>query len=345
MQITIKDIASRANVSTATVSRVINNSPIVKAETKKKVITAIQELNYQPDFIARSMVKKRTYSIGLIVGRLGNHFFAETAEVIIKVAERYNCHVNVYVTEEKPGKTEQYIDLLINRRVDGILIGSAFTNTSLKRLDENNIPYVLYNRKTCHENAEFVISDNFKGAFEAVNHLIRLGHQRIGIIHGPEMFETVKEKIDGYHKALAVNRLNKYSHLNQAVNFLSTKIEIPKVLNDMMDSSIKPTAIFSTSDFIALELIDYLNDKNIKVPRDVAVVGFDNILLSAHSLIELTTISTRTEEVARLAAERLMEKIEQKNKTESVPCQLKLEPKLIIRKSCGFMENSSLTNI
>lgn len=336
MQITIKDIARRANVSTATVSRVINNNPFVKVANKKKVMSAIKEMNYNPNLIARSMVKKRTFSIGLIIGSLSNPYYAESAEIIIKVAERYNFHVNVYVTDETKGKTEEYIDILINRRVDGALIGSALEDTSLQKLEENHIPYVLYNRKTNDDNNDYVIADNFKGTFDAINHLIQLGHKKIGIIHGPDMFVTVKDKIKGYYKALDNFGLKKYDNFVEGVNFFNTDIGVHNALTNMMSKKIKPTAIFTTSDYIALGVMNDLHKHNIHVPKDIALIGCDNIKLSGHSLIELTTIDTRSEEISRFAAEKLLQKIEDKDAVKkSHPWCLKLETKLIIRKSCG----------
>lgn len=346
MQVTIKDIALKAGVSTATVSRVVNKSPLVKEVTKKKVLDMIKELNYQPDLIARSMVKKRTFSIGLIVGVLGNPFFAETAEIIIKTIERFDFHVSVYVTEEKEEKMEEYIDLLINRRVDGVLIGSVFKGTSLDKLDKNNIPYVLYNRKGDHPNADYIIHDSFKGAFAAVSHLIHLGHKRIGIIHGPDKFDTVQDRISGYQEALKTFGLKQYEHFVQGIDFVNTGTEVPKVLENMLSNKVKPTAIFTTADYIALDAMDYLVKNNINIPKDLALIGIDNIRLSGHSLIQLTTVGLRAEEMAKLAAEKLMQKIEEKDRydqQEIVPWRIKLEPELVIRKSCG-VENKISDN-
>ncbi|MCM3712552.1 LacI family DNA-binding transcriptional regulator [Halalkalibacter oceani] len=339
MQVTIKDIAVKAGVSTATVSRVVNNNPFVKESTKKKVLQAIEELDYQPDLIARSMVMKRTFTVGLIVGNLGNPFFAETAEVIIKIVERYNCHVNVYVTDEKKEKVTEYIDLLVNRRVDGVIIGAAFKDTSFENLEKNNIPYILYNRKTDQDDTDYVIHDSFKAAYTAVKHLIQLGHKRIGIIHGPNKFNTVQDRISGYYAALNEYGLKAYDHFIRSVDFTNTKTEVPKVLDEMRSKKVKPTAIFTTADHIALDALNYLTKQHVAVPDDIALIGVDNISLSGHSLIELTTVGIRAEEMAQLAAEKLMQKIEDKNRassaSNSLPFRITLEPELVIRNSCG----------
>lgn len=337
MKVTIKDIAKKANVSIATVSRVVNQNPFVKEETKEKVLKVIKELDYHPDLIARSMVKQRTFSIGLIVGGLGNPFFAETAEVIIKTAEKFNCHVNVYVSEEKSEKMEQYIDLLITKRVDGVIIGSVFQNTSLEKFEKVGIPYVLYNRKNNRENADFIVQDNSKGAYEVVSHLIKLGHKRIGLIHGPLIFDTVEGRIEGYYEALKAFNLKAYDHLSQAVDFMKAEEQVPIVMEKMFAGNIKPTAIFTTADYLALDAMDYLINNGYQVPKDVAVAGFDNIRLSRHSLIGLTTVGVRAEEMARLAVEKLMQKIESKeHPQDEEPWKIKLQPELVIRKTCGY---------
>ncbi|GAX88556.1 LacI family DNA-binding transcriptional regulator [Effusibacillus lacus] len=339
MNSTIVDIAKKAGVSTATVSRVINNYPFVKESTRKKVLKVIDELNYYPDLIARSMVKGRTYNIGLIVGGLGNPFFAETAEVIVKTAERYNCHVTLCVTEEKPWKMAEYIDLLITKRVDGVIIGSVFKDDPISRLRDSKIPYVLYNRRNGHEDADYIVQDNVKGSFEAVKHLIQLGHTRVGILHGPLAFDTVEGRVAGYRQALDAFKLKTFDHFVHEIDFSEPENKVQQAMDKMFGGKIKPTAIFTTADFLALDAMEYLLNKNYRVPEDVALASFDNLRLSGHSLISLTTVGQRAEEMARLAVERLMQKIENKlngNESEAIsPWKITLQPELVIRRSCG----------
>ncbi|MBP1932638.1 LacI family DNA-binding transcriptional regulator [Ammoniphilus resinae] len=338
MNSTILDIAKLAGVSTATVSRVLNNYPFVKEQTRNKVLEAIEALNYYPDLVARSMVKGRTYNIGLIVGTLGNPFFAETSEVIIKTAEMYKCHVTLCVSEENETKLSEYVDLLCNKRVDGLIIGSIFKGVTIPRLKSSNIPYVLYNRKNVFEDADYVIQDNFQAAYEAVNHLVRLGHRKIAILHGPQVFDSVAERLEGYYKALQDAKLKTYDHFHQEVHFEKVDADLESSMNRMMEDKNRPTAIFATADFLALAAIEYLMNKGYRIPEDVAIVGFDNLRLSGHSMIGLTTVGQRAEDMARLAVERLMQKIEQTvtgNSSEEDSWKIRLKPELIIRRSCG----------
>jgi LacI family transcriptional regulator len=334
---TILDIAKTVGVSPSTVSRVVNNYPFVKESTRNKVLKAIQEMNYYPDLIARSMVKKRTFSIGLVIGGLGNPFFAETAEVIIKAAERYNCHVNLYVTEEKREKMAEYIDLLITRRVDGVIVGSVFKDDPLINLKNSQVPYVLYNRRNGHKDADYIIQDNFKGAFDAVSHLVRLGHTRIAILHGPLSFDTVEERVAGYLHALKTYKLKKNMHFIQEVDFIEVKTTVDEAMKKIFAEKIKPTAILTTADFLAFDAMEFLINNDYRVPEDIALIGFDNIRLSGHGLIGLSTVGQRAAEMSQLAVERLIQKIESKEMghKELEPWRIKLQPELVIRRSCG----------
>ncbi|MET3507617.1 LacI family DNA-binding transcriptional regulator [Halalkalibacter oceani] len=338
---TMKDIAKKAGVSTATVSRVINNYPFVKERTKKKVQEAIDQYKYYPDLIARSMIKKRTFTIGLIVGGLDNPFFAESAECIVKEASKFDSHVMLYVNEEKSSKMAEYISFLIAKRVDGIIIGSMYKDDHrlIEQLDHSQIPYVLYNRKNKRKQVDYIVQDNYKGAFEAVSHLIRLGHKRISMIYGSSESETVESRFEGYHKALTVNGLKVYPHLMHEVGFKNIETKVREAIRVMYSDKIKPTAIFTSADFIAMEAMEGLSELGYRVPEEVAIVGFDNIRLSGHSFIGLTTVNQAVEEMSKLAVERLMQKIdEQENNlppSELNAWQIKLSPQLIIRKTCG----------
>jgi LacI family transcriptional regulator len=337
MNSTIWDIAKITGVSASTVSRVVNNYPFVKETTRKKVLQAIEELNYYPDLVAKSMKKGRTYNIGLIVGGLRNPFFAETSEVIVKTAEKYNYHVTLCVTEEKALKVKEYINLLIKMRVDGVIIGSISNDAPINRLRDSKIPYVLYNRRNEHKDSDYIIQDNSKGAFDAVSHLINLGHKRIGMLHGPLSFDTVEGRTAGYYEALNTYKLKQYDHFVQEVDFVEAETKVEQAVNKMFDNKIKPTAIFTTADILALDAMEVLMRYGYRVPKDVAMVGFDNIRLSGHSLIGLTTVGHRAAEMARLAAERLVQKIEYKDNNDHPldPWNITLQPELMIRRSCG----------
>jgi LacI family transcriptional regulator len=336
-----KDVAKIAGVSQATVSRVMNMPEKVKPKTRDKVLQAMEQINYYPDSIARSMKNRRTFNIGLIIGGLSNPFFAETAEIIIKTARKHNCHVTLCVTDENPFKMDESINLLISKRVDGVIIGSVGMDDPVYRLKNHNIPYVLYNRRKNQEDADYVIQDNLKGGFEAVSHLITLGHTKIGILHGPIAFDTVEERTKGYFEALSKNNLVTYDHFIHEIDFSDSENKVHQAMEVMFNEGVKPTAIFTTADFLALDAIEYLMEHNYRIPEDIALVGFDNTKISGHSLIGLSTVGQQAGEMARLAVERLMIRIDYKGGQEDItgdlesPWKVKLQPELIIRKTCG----------
>ncbi|WP_416148700.1 LacI family DNA-binding transcriptional regulator [Salipaludibacillus sp. HK11] len=337
MSPTIKDIAKKAGVSIATVSRVINNYPFIKGATKQKVNNVIEELNYYPDLIARSMIKKSTSNIGLIVGGLDNPFFAESAEIIIKAAEQYNCYVTLYSNEEDEEKLNRYIELLVQKRVDGVIIGSVYKESTLDLLNKSKIPYVFYNRRNRDKNTDYIIQDNHKSGFDATSHLISLGHTKIAMLHAAIHSDVVENRLKGYYDALKASGLKNYDHFVQEVGFRKIKPKVKQAIDELLEAKVKPTAIVASADFIALEVMENLVQKSFKVPDDIALVGFDNIHVSSHSLIGLTTVSQRVEEMSQLAVDRLMQKIEaRKNEEEdTTPWKIKLQPKLIVRKTCG----------
>jgi LacI family transcriptional regulator len=336
-KVNLKDVATYAGVSYATVSNVIHGKNIVKEETKCKVLKAIETLNYYPDLIARSMKKGRTFNIGLIVSDLSNPFYAESSKVIVKTAEKYNCHVTLCVTEEKTSKMDEYIDLLITMRVDGVIIGSYLKTDSFERLRKNDIPYVLFSRKDRDGECDFIVLNNVKGAQDAVSHLIQLGHKRIGLIHGPTQFDTMEGRVKGYYQAMNAHKMKVHSDFIQEVGINEMETNLEPLINKMFEKEMKPTAFFATGDHLALDAMEILIQKNLRVPEDVALVGFDNIRFSGHSFIGLTTVGHRAIEMASLATERLMQKIENKDNPEflSKPWQITLDPELIIRRSSG----------
>lgn len=334
---TIVDIAREAKVSTATVSRVINNHPHVSPKTRSKVIEVMEKSNYQPDLIARSMVKKRSNNIGLIVGSLSNPFYAETSQLITSVANQYHSHVTLCCTgdDDSPVEQEKFISFLSQRRVDGIIIGS------IRRQDEKllellkQVPCVLYNKRLDSGHMDYVVLDNKNGAFQAVQHLIEAGHTRIGFLHGPTaLSSTSYERYQGYMETMNKYNLSVREEWVHEIHYHRAKKEIPRSIQIMMSSRYKPTAIFATMDWMALIALGFLSDNGYRIPDDIAVVGFDNIDMASLGFIQLTTVEQRKEEMARLAIERLMQKIDNPESANGT-FQIVLKPNLVKRNTCG----------
>lgn len=338
MALTTKDVAQRAGVSQATVSRVLNNHHYVNEETRKKVLQAIEELDYQPNLLARSMALQKTNALGLVVSDLTNPFYGEIAKSIIIRAKKFGYDVIICNPEGEGEDQDQdqqstYLDFLQQRRVDGIIFTSVkFKDKTVERLINSNFPCVFCNRRLKLKKASFISSDNKKGARMAVEHIIALGHKRIGFISGPSHFSTALERFEGYmevinENGLAVdNQLVKQGHFNQQYAYVATK--------EMLNISHPPTGLFVSNDLMALAAMEAVLDSGLRIPEDIALVGYDDIDISRHRKIQLTTVAQQKEKMGQLAVDEMLDMLS-KDTTQLKPAHIYLEPKLIIRETCG----------
>lgn len=331
MRVTVNDIARAANVSQSTVSRVLNNYPQINEATRQKVLDAIEKLNYTPDSVARSMITKKTNTIGLIVGDISNPFFAESAKIIIEKAQKFGYDVIISNTNHDDANLEHAIQTLINKRVDGILISSAYKKyTKIQELNESGIPVVLFINKTDDESSNYVVLDNEKGARLAINHLVQLGHKEIAFVSGPFKYSAIYERYLGYKAALKEYGLElKEDYVfNQELMSENTYYFV----NNLLSMKNKPTAFFAASDQVALTIMDAAENNHLNVPEDISVVGFDNMSISANQFIGLTTISQQKEKMSQIALEKLILLIEKRDTVET-PIRITLDPELIVRKT------------
>lgn len=331
---TIKDIARIAGVSNATVSRVISNAPNVKKETREKIQKIIEEHNYYPNILARGMRKNKTTSIGLLLADINNPFYAETAKTIIETANSRNYSIILCTTNNDMNQQLKYINLLLQRKVDGFIFASVhWKDPTLQTVANSGTPFVLYNRKTSKSDEHsYVVLDNELGAFIAVEHLYKLGHRRIGLISGPNIFSTGRERTSGYIKALQKFGIYYDSKISVQGRY-SSKRSFDATIN-LITAKDPPTAIFASNDLMALSVLEAVSSYGLKVPQDIAVVGFDDIEVSSHSLIQLTTVSQEPNVMADIALDSLLKIID--NEYPQKPIQLVLKPKLVIRKTCGM---------
>jgi LacI family transcriptional regulator len=328
------DVARKAGVSQSTVSRVLNNYPHIKEETKKKVLSAIKELNFTRDEIARSLAEKKTRTIGLIIGDITNPFYAESSSIIMKRANDQNYDVIISYTDYQNDNLDQAIQTLIGKRVDGIIIGSINrSNKKIKELYQSGFPIILYNSPVDdYEQSNFVVLNNERGAYLATEHLIMLGHQRIAFVSGPDRFLNLYHRHIGY-----VNALKKYNiPYNESLVYKGelTFQEIITFVITRLFTHNRPTAIFAGSDQIALAIMDAAAKQGLRMPDDLSIIGYDNINFSANHLISLTTVSQNIVTMASLALENLLLLIEGNEEMER-SIQIELAPELIIRKTTG----------
>jgi DNA-binding LacI/PurR family transcriptional regulator len=336
---TIYDVAEKAGVSIATVSKVINNTGRISDKTRKKVISVIDELNYYPSFVASALTGKRTQTLGLLMPNLANPFYAELARGMEDRAEEQNYSIVMCSTDYKAEKEQKYVSLLVRKRVDGFIITAGFNNVDLiKELIEHKIPIVLINYNIARASLNSVSVDDYAGGYQAVAHLAELGHKRIAMI--AETVQSSAERIRGYKGALKHFELvydeKLYTEAKATVENGRKETEKLLALEE------PPTAIFAFNDILAIGAIEAVRKLGLSVPEDISIIGFDNTILSKYCSPSLTTMSQPLDEIGHQAVDLLVEEIESR-KTQKQRIMLSAE--LIIRESTGPMKQKQVNEI
>lgn len=334
---TIKDIAGIAKVSPTAVSMALNDRPRIGHETRKRILRIAKDLNYQPNFVARSLVSKRSHTIGLIITTIMNPFYPELAKGIEDKAMELGYNI-ILCSTNYDLKLEKYcINTLRSKGVDGIIFSSVEINDpNIKPLIEDHYPFILVNRRIhnrfLNKKADYIALDNFSGGYMAMEHLYKLGHRRIGIIVGSLNTSTAVERTGGAKKLLKDYGLKLEPNLIMECNF--SKELAYHATKKFLSMKTPPTAIFAENDYMALGVREALLDSGLKIPENMALVGFDDIASTALRGVEITTVSQKKYEMGALAVKILIDKL--KNETPTMVNQIILEPELIIRNSCGY---------
>lgn len=331
---TILDVAKKAGVSSATVSHVINNSRFVAPATRERVLNAISSLGYRRDGIARSLRRSQTGTIGLIISDLSNPFFSDIIRGVEDTVYSYGQDYNVILcnTEENEEKERLYLDVLLEKRVDGIVMAPAGGNHAyLRDLAAGGFPIVFVDRWLPGINVDAVVVDNYDAAYRIVTHLIGLGHRRIAIMVAQLGSSAITERIEGYRAALAAAALP----FNSDYVFRSTSS-----IDDgcaaglrLLDTVPRPTATFGTNNFVTIGMMNALAQRGLRCPEDLAVVGFDDFPWASAFYPRLTTVAQPGYELGHTAADLLFQRIA--NKHTGPPGKTILSTTLRIRESCG----------
>lgn len=329
---TIEDVAKLAGVSIATVSRVINNLGGVREETKKKIKNAIEELNYIPNQVARSMVKKKTKTIGVIIPDIRNPFFPLLVSGIEQSAREKGYFTMLSNTNESVDIEIETLKIFQERGVDGLIVTTADENGKhLKEIIESGIPIVAVDRQIKQFEIDTVLVGNYDGAYQATRHLIYQGHKEIAIICGPLNTTPGLERFNGYKRALQDYNLEINSKWILQGDFReSSGYELTKKLFKTSDHI--PTAIFSSNNLMTLGCIKAIQDMGLCIGKDISLVGFDDIEVATFINPKLTVISRPMEKLGEVAFELLYERMS--NKTFLNKRQYVLSPELVIRGSC-----------
>jgi LacI family transcriptional regulator len=329
---TIKEIAEIANVSPMTVSRALNNRHSVRGATRKKILKIASQLGYMPNRIARSLVSKKSDLISLIVADISNPFFAEISRGIEDRAREKGYSVIFSSTDDDAKNLASCVRTMREVGVDGFIIAAVFLKEPVvDELVDQDFPVVLINRRVKKNNVNYVVVDNQKGAFLAVEHLINNGYKKIGIIAGKSNVSTGKERFQSYRQTLLDHGIKFKKEYSSQGPF--TKEHGKKAARKMLTLKNRPEAIFAASDHIALGVMDAAGELGLKIPQDLAIVGFDDTKFSSNSKIRLTTVSQRKYEMGERGVQILIDLIERQQ--PDYINKIVLEPKLIIRESCG----------
>ena len=333
-RVTLRDIASHVGVHPSTVSRVLNpiTRQMVTDAIAKKVTRASKELGYRPNTFAQSLKTNKSYTIGVMVPDLTNAAFAPIIKGIDNILEESGYSVIVANTDNSSERAKRNVDKFRERQVDGLVIATARRHDELVadcRADAT--PFVLAVRSTTDIGVSSVVSDEIMGSNMIISHLTQLGHKDIAYVAGPQSLSTGFERYQGYLQGLAQAGLEAKPDLF-AEGEAFTEEEGRRATSKILATRQKFTAILAANDLMALGCYDELVAKGLRCPKDISVVGFDDMPFAGHFNPPLTTVHTSLLDVGAEAARMLLEKIEE---PDLPPRALKLRPELIVRASTG----------
>ena len=335
--ITIKDVAKLSGVSISTVSRVINDSKPVSPEVRKKVLSVIEETGYKPNDVARSLVTRRSYLIGVIINNLAQSYVADIVRGIEEIGKMYDYDILLCSSYFSKDAQKKYLQLLDRKQAEGIfLVGHSFDDEILDLAKSLNKPCVYFTKKTRND-MEHICIDNFAASYEATNYLIKQGHKRIATISGPDKSGSGHERLSGYKEALEKYNIPfrpeyvEYGDFKYQKSYDATK--------RLLELEEPPTAIFSANNFSTLGAMQCFFEKNIVIGRDISIIGFDEIrswLYSNPTRASVANISVIERPVKQMAYEAIS--LLQRNITEGISLQLAkrkvvLENKIVLNGS------------
>lgn len=309
-QTTIIDIAKALNISKSTVSRALTNHPNIKNETKKAVLELAGEMDYQRNMLSVSLVNKKTNTIGIIVPEFVNSYFSRVIIGAQEAAAVAGYNVIICQSNENYNQEISNVNIMLSSQVDGVLVSLTKETRNfdhLKRFAKKGIPIVFFNRVCDEMIVPKVIVDDFDGAYKITEHLIETGKKRIAHLAGPDNLIISRKRKEGYLAALKKHNIPVDQELIIPYDLLLEKVNI--FVNHLINLPNPPDAIFAINDPTAIEVIQFLKSKKIRIPEDIAIAGFSNDNYSALIEPSLTTMSQPVHEIGKVAAELLIDQI------------------------------------
>ncbi|MGQ1910302.1 LacI family DNA-binding transcriptional regulator [Marinifilum sp. RC60d5] len=331
--VTIKDIAEKLNISVSTVSRALKNNPEISLQTREAVQKLAKELKYQPNPLAVALKTQKSNTIGVVVPQIVSSFYASVVKGIEQIADEFGYQVFVSSSNERMEKEEKNVNGFLNMRMDGIILSlSRATSTydHIHKIQDLGVPMVLFDRTSKELNVSKVVADDAAAAHTAVSHLINGGAKRIAFLTGPEYMLFGRNRLRGYKKALADNNINLDETLISRCDF--TVEDAKKLCLDLFGRTNRPDAVFAINDDMAIGAIAAAKELGLKIPEEVAVVGFSNSRRSRYMEPSVSTMDQNPKEVGREAAKLLFSQMEKTPEAKEVK-EVVVHADLIVRTS------------
>jgi DNA-binding LacI/PurR family transcriptional regulator len=337
--IDLKEVASIAGVSIATVSRVINSKSVVKEETRLRVQRAIKQLGYRPNRVAQRLrtTRKTSKLIGLLIPDIQNPFYVDVIRGIEKYAYENNSAVIIGNFSQDEEREKFYIDILRSESVDAFIVAPfPGMNEYVEELVQEGFAVVCIDRGLTNLDVDVVKVDNFQGAFEAIEHLIKAGHKRIAHITGNRLIPTTLERLAGYEAALKKHGIfidpeiirSRESDYKSGVELTAELLDLPN----------PPKAVFTANNLLTLGALETINQRGLKIPEDIAIVGFDDMYWAMSLNPPLTAVRQSGFEIGRLAFELLIKRIADPDRSN---VNIVLKTELMVRESCGYKKKQT----
>jgi LacI family transcriptional regulator len=328
MAVTLKDIAKTAGVSVMTVSRALNDKPDICKETKNYILKIARELGYTPNSLAKSLVTRKTYTIGIIVPDNLDPFYPEVVQGIADQCRDRGYSIILCHSLGNADKELEYLVLLRSKRVDGMIIYPVQEDDRyVDELKGSTIPFVFVGRHTDALNCDYVMNDNVHGAYLAVKHLIQKGHKKITYICAKPAASSGKERIAGCKKAINASELP-----SSALNVMTCKPNIEschQTVEELIAKNDNSTAIFVWDDKLAIGALRAILEAGLHIPQDIALVGYNDTEIARHLFPPLTTIRHASYQIGEIAAQILVDRLESEQDVETK--QIVLKPELVVR--------------
>ncbi|MEG3766651.1 LacI family DNA-binding transcriptional regulator [Alteromonas sp. 14N.309.X.WAT.G.H12] len=305
---TIYQVAEHAGVSLSTVSRVLNGRKTVNPKLREKVELAMQELNYRPSSVARSLATNRTDSIGILVSELDTPFFGEMVQAIEVTLRQANKHVIITVGHNDLAQEVDAVEFLISRRCDALIMHTeGMSDEQLAAINQDRIPIAVINRDVPGIDDGCFCLDNEQGGFLATEHLIAMGHRQIGYISGPRNKHDAMERLSGHKRALAEGGLDFLPEMVFEGHF--QELDGRDGLRYLKQQNPALTAVVCANDWMASGAMSCARDMGLDLPRDLSIVGFDNLMFAHHVFPKLTTVSNPVNKMGEMAAKSILNRV------------------------------------